>query len=62
MTTVMLDHSSLASAQSLAVGQRQKVLEEDVPPWKLQMSRQGTGDAVVILAAVGCRATGPVWH
>lgn len=68
MTTVMLDHSSLASAQSLAVGQRQKVLEEDgascinVPPWKLQMSRQGTGDAVVTLAAVGCRATGPVWH
>lgn len=29
MTTVGVDHSSLASAQSLAVGQRQKVLGED---------------------------------
>lgn len=40
MTTAMLDHSWLVSAQSLAVGQRQKVLGEDgascinVSPWK----------------------------
>lgn len=40
MTTVGVDHSSLASAQSLAVGQRQKVLGEDeascinMSPWK----------------------------
>lgn len=40
MIRVVLDHSSLASAQSLAVGQRQKVLGKDgvscinMSPWK----------------------------
>lgn len=67
MSTAALDNSSLTSTQSLAVGQRQKVLGggwhhastylHGNPSYLLQMSRQCAGNAAVVLAAVGQRGT-----
>lgn len=60
MTTVVLDHSLLASAQSFAVGQRWKVLAEEgsscinMSPWKPTPDVQ----TAVVLAAVGLPSSG----